>query len=148
MKALIQRVKSAAVSVNNVKVGSISAGLLVFMGVHHSDTHQQVKKCVQKILDLRIFNDENNKMNISCRDLQHDILLVSQFTLYGNCSKGRRPSYVEAASPELAQRLYNEMINEFEREYKPIQTGRFQAHMEIDLINDGPVTLMLEEYSS
>ena len=144
MKALIQRVKKASVSVEGSEIASINTGLLVFFGVHQNDNSEKVKKLVKKIIELRVFNDENQKMNLSCVDTQNDILLVSQFTLYADCKKGRRPSYIEAASPELAQQLYTEAIIEFEQQFKPISTGQFAANMLVSLENDGPVTLIVE----
>ena len=140
---MLQRVKKASVKVKETEISSINNGVLVFVGIHHEDTHIQMKKMVKKILELRFFNDENQKMNLSCIDTHSDILLVSQFTLYGDCSKGRRPSYIEAAEPKHAQKLYEEMIKEFKLQYKEISTGQFGAMMEVSLINDGPVTLFL-----
>ena len=145
MRILIQRVKSASVSVDNQQIASINSGLLLFLGIKKGDVSQQISKLVNKVLDLRIFNDDNNKMNLSLKDTQKDILLVSQFTLYGNCSKGRRPSYDQAESPEIARQLYQKVIDEFEEQYRQIQTGRFAAMMDVKLLNDGPVTLLLED---
>ena len=147
MKVVIQRVKEASVRVESKTISSIHQGLLILLGIHHKDSSQIIKKVVKKILELRIFNDENSKMNLSCLDTNKDILLVSQFTLYADCSKGRRPSYVEAAKPDYAFMLYKEMIEEFRQQYKPIQTGKFGAMMDVQLVNDGPVTIILEEKS-
>ena len=144
MKALIQRVKKASVSVEGSEIASINTGLLVLLGIHQNDHSEKVKKLVKKIIELRVFNDDNQKMNLSCVDTQNDILLVSQFTLYADCKKGRRPSYVEAARPELAKQLYNEAILEFEQQFKSISTGQFAANMLVSLENDGPVSLIVE----
>ena len=116
MKLLIQRVKEASVTVNKKHISTINEGLLILVGIHHNDTEDQIKKCVKKAIELRIFNDHIHQMTVSCKDLQKDILVVSQFTLYGDCSKGRRPNYSLAAKPEKAKVLYDALLKEFEHQ--------------------------------
>lgn len=146
MKALVQRVIEASVSVNQQTIGRISNGLLLFLGVHKEDTSSHVDKLVDKILKLRIFSDENDKMNQSLLDVNGDILIVSQFTLYGDCLQGNRPSFINSAKRELAFSLYEEFINQMKDCYKTekIQTGQFGADMKVSFVNDGPVTFMIE----
>lgn len=145
MKTVLQRVSNASVSVDKQVIGNITQGIVIFVGFTHSDTEQIVKKRVKKILECRIFNDSNHKMNLSIQKVEGEILLVSQFTLYADCKKGNRPNFIQAATPDKAKSLYNMMIKEFENQYKSIQTGKFGAMMEISLINDGPVTIIMEE---
>ena len=145
MKTVLQRVSNASVSVDKRVIGNITQGIVIFVGFTHSDTEQIVKKRVKKILECRIFNDSNHKMNLSIQKVEGEILLVSQFTLYADCKKGNRPNFIQAATPDKAKSLYNMMIKEFENQYKSIQTGKFGAMMEISLINDGPVTIIMEE---
>ncbi len=144
MRALIQRVKSAKVEVESHIVGSIQQGLLVFLGITHSDSETQVKWLADKLLNLRIFTDELGKMNLSVQDIDGELLIVSQFTLYASCLKGRRPDFIQAASPEKANQLYMQFNQTISERYKPIQTGIFGAKMDVSLLNDGPVTLMIE----
>jgi len=144
MKLLIQRVKEASVTVNKKHISTINEGLLILVGIHHNDTEDQIKKCVKKAIELRIFNDHTQQMNLSCKDLQKDILVVSQFTLYGDCSKGRRPNYSLAAKLEKAKVLYDALLKEFEHQYKPVQSGQFAAMMDVASVNDGPVTILIE----
>ncbi len=144
MKAVVQRVKQSHVSVNGEHVGSIGHGLLVLLGVKDSDDHKDVEFMARKIPDLRIFDDEYGKMNLSAKDIQAEILVVSQFTLYGDCRKGRRPSYIDAARPEKANELYLALIDRLNEQGIKTQTGTFQAHMEVHLVNDGPVTLIVD----
>ncbi len=144
MKAVIQRVQSAAVAVAGQTVGSIDHGLLVLLGIADTDTPQQCDLLVKKILNCRIFEDETGKMSSSVQDVGGHILCVSQFTLYADTSKGRRPNFTKAAKPEQAKRLYETCIDTFETMYKPIQTGQFGAMMSVSLVNDGPVTLIIE----
>jgi len=144
MKALIQRVKKAEVSVNKKIIGKINHGLLVFLGVHKNDTENNVKKLTKKISNLRIFSDKNDKMNLSIKDTNGEILIISQFTLYGECKKGNRPSFIESAPPELAKNLYKNFINHLKKENIKIETGKFRANMQIDSINDGPISLIIE----
>lgn len=146
MKVVVQRVKSASVTVGNEIIGAINKGLLLLVGVHQDDTEEQLKWMCEKILKLRIFEDEEDKMNLSVSDVEGEILVVSQFTLYGNAKKGTRPSFIEAARPEKAEPMYEEMIQYFKDHSElDIQTGKFGAMMDVELINDGPVTLILEK---
>ena len=145
MKAVIQRVKEAQVVVNGAVVSQISQGILTLLGIAQGDTEAQVKKLIQKICDLRIFEDENQKMNRSLLDIGGSHLIVSQFTLLGDTSQGRLPSFIQAEKPELARALYERALI-MSREYgvKDTQGGVFQADMKVSLINDGPVTLIIE----
>lgn len=145
MKALIQRVKKASVTIDNQLYSSINKGILVFLGVEKSDEKENAEKLVQKISVLRIFEDENEKMNLSVKDVNGEILVVSQFTLCGDCKKGTRPSFDNAAAPEKAVDLYEYFIKCMEEANIPVKTGKFRAMMDIELINDGPVTFFLEK---
>jgi D-tyrosyl-tRNA(Tyr) deacylase len=146
MKVVVQRVKSASVKVGHEITGAIDKGLLLLVGIHQDDTDEQLKWMCEKVLKLRIFEDENDKMNRSVTDVEGGLLVVSQFTLYGDAKKGTRPSYIEAARPEKAEPMYNEMIEYFTSHSDlEIQTGKFGAMMDVELINDGPVTLILEK---
>jgi D-tyrosyl-tRNA(Tyr) deacylase len=140
MRAVVQRVKKASVHVDGKSVGQIGPGLLVLFGVHHNDTLDQTTWLAQKITDLRIFSDAQGKMNLSLQDIQGEILIVSQFTLYANCHEGRRPSYSDAAPPDKAKTIYEKFVAEF----KDAQTGVFGAYMDVALVNDGPVTLIID----
>lgn len=145
MKVVIQRVKQASVKINGSISGSVNKGLCLLAGIHDSDTREDVEWCCQKISKLRIFNDKNDKMNLSVRDVEGGILVISQFTLYGDMRKGRRPSFIEASKPDVAEPLYNYMIEYLNKiNNLRVESGEFGAMMEIDLINDGPVTLVLE----
>lgn len=144
MRAVIQRVKECAVSVEGRKVGRIGHGMLVLLGVHRQDTDAVAKDLARKISYLRIFEDEGGKMNRSLLDTGGEMLVVSQFTLYGDCRKGRRPSFVEAAPPTLAERLYNCFVGRVRQEGIVVETGQFRAMMAVGLVNDGPVTLILD----
>ena len=143
MRAVIQLVKKASVTVENKTTGSIGQGLLVLLGVSGSDTEKDVAYMVNKIVNLRIFPDAEGKMNLSVLDIGGEMLVVSQFTLYGDCRKGRRPSYSRAAPPEPADALYRSFVAQA-GDYLPVATGTFQAMMEVELINDGPVTLLID----
>lgn len=145
MKALIQRVKSAKVSIEGKEYSSINKGLLIFLGVEKTDTIENAKKLSEKLVKLRIFEDENEKMNLSIQDIKGEILVVSQFTLCGDCKKGTRPSFDLAAPPKEANELYEEFVTFISQYEMPVKTGKFQAMMEISLINDGPVTFMVEK---
>ena len=145
MKALIQRVKKASVTIENELYSEIGSGLLVFLGVTKSDTTENGEKLAQKIANLRIFEDENEKMNFSVKDVGGEILVVSQFTLCGDCKKGTRPSFDEAAHPDKAVELYEDFVNKLRGLNIPVKTGKFRAMMDVSLINDGPVTFMLEK---
>lgn len=145
MKVVIQRVTQAKVLVDGEVIGDINQGLLVLLGIHHSDTTEQAKWICHKIANLRIFNDDEGKMNLSVKDIDGKILMVSQFTLYANSEKGFRPSFIDSARPEHAVKLYDEAIEILRNEYNCIvETGRFGASMSVELVNDGPVTIILE----
>ena len=144
MRALIQRVSRASVTVDSKCVGKIDKGILLFLGIADTDNVKNTKVLAGKCVNLRIFEDENGKMNLSLLDIGGEILIISQFTLYGNCSCGRRPSYTAAAKPETAIPLYEQFICEVRKFGVNTETGEFGAMMEVDILNDGPVTLMLE----
>lgn len=146
MRVVIQRVTKASVTINEKVSGSIENGLLLLVGIHESDTKKEVDWCCRKIPSLRIFEDEEGKMNRSVTDVNGGILVVSQFTLYGNAKKGTRPSFIEAARPEDAEPLYDYMIDVMKRDSGlQIESGEFGAMMDVELINSGPVTLILEK---
>ena len=144
MRAVIQRVKSASVTVEGSVVSEIRKGLLVFLGVAQEDTRADVDYMANKIANLRIFEDDEGRMNLSILDIGGEALVVSQFTLYGDCRKGRRPSFIHAARPEKADPLYQAFMDEISRLGVPVKAGVFQAMMDVELINDGPVTMMLD----
>ena len=144
MRAVVQRVKSASVTVDGERVSEIGAGVLVFLGVAHEDTSTELEYIVNKIANLRIFEDAEGKMNCSLLETGGAALVVSQFTLYGDCRKGRRPSFINAARPEVANALYEAFIVALEKRNVPTQGGTFQAMMDVQLINDGPVTILLD----
>ena len=144
MRAVIQRVKSASVTVEGKVVSEIRKGLLVFLGVAQEDTPADVNYMASKIANLRIFEDDEGRMNLSILDVDGEALVVSQFTLYGDCRKGRRPSFIHAARPEKADPLYQAFMDEISRLGVPVKAGIFQAMMDVELINDGPVTMMLD----
>jgi len=148
MKALIQRVSSASVRVEDDCIASIDRGLLILIGFGHNDTHKLSSDMIRKILNLRVFNDETGRLNQSILDIAGDILVVSQFTLYGNCEKGRRPHFMDAMAPDRAQPFFEDFISQFKSEYDRVQSGKFGAHMKVSLENDGPVTLFLEKETS
>jgi len=142
MRALVQRVSEARVSVNDAVSGSIGKGLLVFLGVKHNDTEAHAHQLASKVAQLRVFPDDEGKMNRSVLDIGGELLIVSQFTLYGETHKGNRPSYSQAAPPELAEYLYNYFVKICGNKGLQVATGIFRAHMKVLLVNDGPVTLM------
>ncbi|MFZ5923662.1 MAG: D-aminoacyl-tRNA deacylase, partial [Bacillota bacterium] len=144
MRAVVQRAKSARVSVDGETVGSIGPGLVVFLGVGQDDSRDDASYLAEKVGNLRIFEDQAGKMNLSCLDVSLPVLVVSQFTLYGDCRKGRRPSFTEAAPPERANELYNEFVEEVRRLGIEVETGRFQTVMTVSVDNDGPVTILLD----
>ena len=144
MKVLIQRVKQASVTINDTLYSSIDKGILTLVGIEKGDTIENLKKSVQKIVKLRIFADENDKMNKSLIDINGEMLIVSQFTLCGNCKKGTRPSFDNSAPPQLANELYEKFVEEVSNLGIKTQTGKFGAMMQLELINDGPVTFMIE----
>ncbi len=146
MRLLIQRVKKAQVTVNEQICGQIGPGMLLFLGIHKDDTPPQISWLLKKLLALRIFADSQDKMNLDIRQTQGDILVVSQFTLYGSCTNGNRPEFTEAALPEPAFLLYEKFVQELSQSFgKPVQTGIFGALMQVELVNDGPVTFLLEK---
>ena len=145
MKIVVQRCKRASVTVNNKIVGKIDNGLMLLVGFTHGDSSKEIDYMVDKVLNLRVFDDENGVMNKSLLDVGGSILSVSQFTLYGDASKGRRPSYVNALSGELAISLYDEFNKKIENKGIHIETGIFGAEMEVELVNDGPITIILEK---
>ncbi|MFB0506126.1 MAG: D-aminoacyl-tRNA deacylase [Thermodesulfobacteriota bacterium] len=144
MRAVVQRVKSATVSVDEDLIASIGRGLVVFLGVGKEDDAGDVEYLVEKIPHLRIFQDEGEKFNLSLMDVGGEVLVVSQFTLFGDCRKGRRPSFTEAAGPDHARDLYDHFVSGLREKGLGVQAGRFQAMMMVNLVNDGPVTLLLD----
>lgn len=146
MKIVVQRVKRAAVRIDGTITGQINKGLLLLVGIHQEDTKKEIKWCCEKVSKLRIFEDDEGKMNLSVRDTGDGILVVSQFTLYGNTKKGTRPSFIEAAKPDVAKPLYNYMVEYLKSINEiPVETGEFGAMMNVELINDGPVTIIIEK---
>ncbi|WP_026672439.1 D-aminoacyl-tRNA deacylase [Alkalihalobacterium bogoriense] len=144
MKVVLQRVSEASVTVEHEVVGQIKSGLLLLVGINHEDTMEDVNYMVDKVINLRIFEDENEKMNLSLLDVNGEILSVSQFTLYGDCRKGRRPNFMSAAKPAKAEELYDLFNEQLKEKGISVQTGRFGAMMDVALVNEGPVTLILE----
>ena len=144
MRAVVQRVKEARVEVDHITVGNIDAGVLVFLGVGHDDTEMDADYLVEKIANLRIFEDEEGKMSRSMLDLGLGVLVVPQFTLWGDCRKGRRPSFSHAAPPDKAEQMYEYFVRKMNQKKVHTEKGRFQAMMDVHLINDGPVTLLLD----
>ena len=144
MRAVIQRVTSASVTVDGELISEIGTGLLIFLGIAHDDTEMALDYIANKVVNLRIFEDADGKMNCSLLDIGGTALVVSQFTLYGDCRKGRRPSFIGAARPEVANELYEKFIAALEQLNVPTKGGTFQAMMDVQLINDGPVTILLD----
>lgn len=145
MRIVIQRVKCASVTINGRVTGKIEKGMLLFVGIHENDTQTDADWFIRKLPNLRIFEDDQGKMNRSLQDCNGGILIVSQFTLYGNTKKGMRPSFIEAARPEIAEPIYDYIIDQLKKENGlRVESGEFGAMMEIELINDGPVTLIME----
>ena len=144
MRAVLTRVKSASVTIDDQVVGSIGKGFLILLGVGPNDTEKQCRYLAEKALGLRVFEDENGKMNLGLADVDGQVLVVSQFTLYGNCRKGRRPSFTDAAGPELGNRLYEQFLADCASLGYAPQHGQFGADMKVESINDGPVTLILD----
>lgn len=145
MKFVIQRVEMAKVKVENKVVGEIEKGFLVFIGITHTDNRDIADYLINKLVNLRVFEDENLKMNLGLKDVDGSLLLVSQFTLYADCTSGNRPSFVNAAKPDFANELYTYIVEECKNKVKNVQTGIFGADMKISLLNDGPVTIILEK---
>ncbi|MBU5459852.1 D-aminoacyl-tRNA deacylase [Anaerostipes sp. MSJ-23] len=144
MKFVIQRVKNASVKVDGAYTGKIQKGFLVFIGIGQEDTEEIAEKYIKKMINLRIFEDENGKTNLSLKDVSGELLLVSQFTLYASCKKGNRPSFAQAGAPQKAEQLYEYIIKQCKNHLNVVETGIFGAHMEVSLVNDGPFTIVLE----
>lgn len=144
MRLVIQRVKEASVKVDNEIVGSINKGFLVLVGITHTDTKQEADYLAKKVANLRVFEDDNNKMNLGLKDVNGELLIVSQFTLYGDCESGNRPSFTNAAKPEIANELYEYFCSKCEEYDIKVERGIFGADMKVNLLNDGPVTIIME----
>lgn len=145
MKFVIQRVTEASVTIDGEISGKIGKGFLVLIGVGQEDTKEIADKFIKKLIGLRIFDDENGKTNLALKDVDGELLLVSQFTLYANCKKGNRPSFVEAGAPQQAEELYKYIIEECRKQVPVVETGEFGAGMKVSLLNDGPFTIILDE---
>ena len=144
MRAVVQRVVESRVIVDGIVVGQIRKGLMILLGISNRDTVEDIKYMTEKIVNLRVFEDCDEKMNLSVLDVLGELLVVSQFTLYGDCRKGRRPSFIEAARPEMAKELYEKFVEECRALGVKTATGTFQADMKVEIVNDGPVTLILD----
>ena len=144
MKLIIQRVKSAKMSVNNNFKCEINRGIVAYLGITHEDDIKDINYCVDKLIPLRIFDDENGKLNLSVQDVKGELLIVSNFTIYGNTKKGRRPDYLNSAPAEKAKKIYDLFIEKLAESDVPFKTGEFQEYMEIQSINDGPINLIIE----
>lgn len=145
MKFVIQRVESASVEVDKKIISQIKNGYLVLIGITHDDTKDVADYMINKLINLRVFEDDNAKLNLSLKDIKGELLLVSQFTLYGDCSRGNRPSFIQAANSEYANELYEYIVNECKQKIEIVKCGIFGADMKINLINDGPVTIIIEK---
>ena len=145
MKFIVQRVNKSQVEVEEKIVGKIDKGFMVLIGITHNDTKEIADFLVRKLINLRVFEDENGKMNLSLKDVQGSLLLISQFTLYADCTSGNRPSFTNAAKPDFANDLYEYIIEECKKQIPNVQTGIFGADMQVSLVNDGPVTIILEK---
>jgi len=144
MKFVIQRVKNASVEVDKKVVGKINQGFLVLIGVTHEDTFEIADYMIKKLINLRVFNDENDKMNLALKDVKGELLLISQFTLYANCQRGNRPDFIAAAKPDKANEIYEYIIKECKKQIDVVETGIFGADMKVSLLNDGPVTIIMD----
>ncbi len=144
MRVVVQRVKNAKVTVDNSITGEIGRGILIYLGITHGDTEKDIDWLINKIPNLRIFSDDSGKMNHSVVDLDYGILVISQFTLMANCKKGRRPSYDGAAKPEIAKKMYDTFVKKLKDIQIKVETGVFRAHMDVEYINDGPVTIIVD----
>lgn len=145
MKLVVQRVSKASVEVESKVVGKIDQGFLVLCGIGQEDTKEEADCLAEKLCNLRVFTDENDKMNLSIKDIDGELLVVSQFTLYADCRKGNRPSFVEAAKPEKAEELYEYFVEKCRKSVRKVEKGVFGADMKVSLLNDGPVTIILEK---
>lgn len=144
MRVVVQRVKHASVTIDGNVHGKINHGFLVLLGIKSTDTEQDVDYLVKKVTKLRVFTDENDKMNLALNDINGELLIISQFTLYGNCKDGNRPSFIDAARPNVAIPLYEYFISECKKVIPIVETGIFGADMKVDLLNDGPVTIIID----
>ncbi|MGN1197774.1 MAG: D-aminoacyl-tRNA deacylase [Acetatifactor sp.] len=144
MRFLIQRVNEAEVVIDNISVGRINKGLLVLIGVGSEDTNEIADKMIKKLIGLRIFEDENGKTNLDIKAINGELLLVSQFTLYADCKKGNRPSFMKAGAPDMAEKLYQYIIDQCKKEIAVVETGEFGADMKVSLVNNGPFTIILD----
>jgi len=144
MRAVVQRVREGSVEVKGIEVGKIEKGLVVLLGVGQNDSKKNAEYLAEKITNLRIFEDEEEKMNLSAKDINAQVLVISQFTLYGDCKKGRRPSFISAAFPEKAKVLYEYFVECMKNNQLTVETGKFQAMMLVKIFNDGPVTILLD----
>lgn len=144
MRIVVQRVKYASVTIDGKVNGEINNGFLVLLGIKSTDSKQDVDYLVKKVVNLRIFTDENDKMNLSLKDINGELLIISQFTLYGDCKDGNRPSFIEAAKPDVAIPLYEYFIAECKKQIPVVETGIFGADMKVELLNDGPVTIIID----
>ena len=144
MKFVIQRVTQASVTVDNEMIGKVGKGFLVLIGISNTDTKEIADKMLRKLIGLRIFEDENGKTNLALKDVDGELLLISQFTLYADCKKGNRPSFIKAGNPELANSLYEYIIAACQKEVPVVETGSFGADMKVELLNDGPFTIVLD----
>ena len=144
MKVVIQRVIKSSVRINNKEVAKIGKGFSILLGISKDENFEKADYIIKKIYNLRVFSDENDKMNLSIQDINGELLIVSQFTLYADCKKGNRPSFINAAPPEEAEKIYEYFINECKKNNLKVETGEFGADMKVELINDGPVTIILE----
>lgn len=145
MKFVIQRVTNASVKVDGKVVGKIGKGYMVLIGIKQDDTILEADYLVKKLINLRVFEDQNGKMNLALKDVDGQLLLISQFTLYGDCSDGNRPSFTEAAKPDKANELYEYIISKCKEQIEKVETGIFGADMKVELLNDGPVTIIIEK---
>ncbi|WP_346898028.1 D-aminoacyl-tRNA deacylase [Clostridium sp. UBA7503] len=144
MRAVVQRVKSSKVEVDNKVISEIEKGINLLVGISKEDTKEDIDYIVRKVLGMRIFEDEDERMNFSLQDIEGELLIISQFTLYGDCRKGKRPDFMKAQGGDAARELYNELVEAFKKEIPNLKTGEFGADMKVEIINDGPVTLLLE----
>ena len=144
MKAVLQRVQHASVKVDEQVIGQISQGFLILLGICHQDTQEDINYLVKKISQMRIFEDQNGKMNLSLKDIEGQVLIISQFTLFASTKKGNRPGFTDSAPPSLAIPLYEKFIEDFKSTAIPVQTGEFGADMKLELLNDGPVTIIVD----
>lgn len=145
MKFVIQRVEEASVEIDKKTIAEIKQGYLVLIGIAHEDTKEIADYLINKLINLRVFEDKEGKMNLSLKDIEGELLLVSQFTLYGDCSRGNRPSFSQASKPEEANKLYEYIVKECKQKVETVKSGVFGANMKINLINDGPVTIIMEK---